>query len=183
MTDFVVPQQLQIERLKSKKTRKKVPQPPQLPKTLKKLIILLFKINLLQDCFFIGYELIFIPNREYISFLVVILLLLSAATFGLILLFMKFEGKLTIFFSWTGEVVNPKLAFGCLAIIPMLVIPILNLNVLSEVIKYGIYASSSAIVFFCFSFESKPTKQIFLDILYLLIVGLSIGMLFAAQLE
>lgn len=183
MTDFVVPQHLQTRELKSKKTRKKVPQPPQLPKTLKKLIILLFKITLFQDCFFIGYELISVPNREIYSLSVVILLLLSAATFGLILLFIKVEDKLTIFSSSTGEAVNPKLAFGCLAILPMITIPVLNPSVLSEVVKHGICASSAAIVIFCFSFESKPNKQIFLNILYLLIVGLSIGMLFEAQLQ
>lgn len=179
MTDFVVSQQLQTKELKLKKTRKRVPQPPQ---TFRKLAILLYKINLFQDCFFVGYELISIPNREMYSLSVIILLLLSTATFGLILFWIKVEDKLTIFTSSTGELINPRLAFGCLAILPMLIIPAFNPSVLSEVVKHGIYASSSTIVVFCFSFESKQNLQIFLDILQLLNVGLFTGWLFQAVL-
>lgn len=144
VTDFIISQQPQTKRLKLKKTRKRVPQPPI---TFKKLVILLYKINLFQDGFFIGYELISLPNREMYSLSVIILLPLSAVSFGLILFFIKVEDKLTIFSSLTGEVVKPNLVFGCLAIIPMLIIPVLNPGVLTEVVKHGIYAS-------CFCYRS-----------------------------
>lgn len=179
MTDFVIPQQLQIKELKSKKTRRRVPQPP---KTFEKLAILLYKILLFQDCFFSGYELMFMTNREMYSLSVISLLLLSAASFGLILLFIKVQRKLPIFSSSIGEVVKPKLAFGFLAAMPMVILPIFNPSVFSEVVKHGIYASSSAIVVFCLLFESKPNKQIFRNIFYLVITGLLIGMLFKVRL-
>jgi hypothetical protein len=179
MTDFVVFPQPQIQKAKLKRIRKRVPKPP---RNLKKLGIMLFKINLFQDCFFIGYELIAIQNRGTYSLSLIMILLLLAATFGLILLFIRTEDKLPVFPPSTEEVIAPELVFGFLATMPAFVIPTLNPSTLSEVIKYGIYASSCTIILFTLLFKSTPNNQILITIFYLLTVGLSTGMLFQVLL-
>ena len=179
MTDFVIFSQPKIKKSKSKRIHWQVPKPP---RNFKEVGILLFKVNLFQDGFFIGYELIAIQNRETYSLSLIILLLLLAATFGLILLFIKTEDKLPVFYPSAEEVLHSKLIFGSLATIPMFVIPMFNLSTLSEVTKYGIYASSSTIILFTLLFKSTQNNQILLNILYLLTVGLSIGMLFQVLL-
>lgn len=180
MTELVVFPHSQVKKAKQKKIRRRVYKSP---KNIKKFGILLFKINLFQDGFFIGYELFSIQNRETYSLsLIIILLLLLTATFGLILLFIKIEGKLPVFSLSAEEVITPKLAFASLFTIPMFALPIVNPGILSEAIKYGIYASCCTIILFTLLFKSTQNTQILTTILYLLIIGLSTGMLFQVLL-
>lgn len=174
MTDFVVFPQPQVKELKLKKKRKRVFKSP---RSFKELGILLLKIILFQDGFFIGYELFSIQDRKTYLLSLVVLLLLLAATFKLILIFIKTEDKLPVFSPSAEEVVPPELVFGFIGTIPLFVIQVVN-PILSEVIKYGIYTCSCTIMLFSLSFKSTQNTQILTTILYLLTVGLSIGMIF-----
>lgn len=175
MTDFVVFPQPRIKKAKLKRIRKRVPKPP---RNLKKLGIMLFKVNLFQSGFFISYELFSIQNGEAYFLTLITLLLLLAATFGLILLYIKTEDKLPVFSPSAGEVIAPELFLGFIAAIPMIVLPMVNPGILSEAVKHGIYVSCCAIILFSFLSKSTKNTQISVTIVYLLTVGLFIGMVF-----